>query len=65
MRTAIIGPDPQVKLTPTISLGLSREEKSLRHVAMVAKFWEDNKPIKSLKSLFALFQTSPVFFSFI
>ena len=33
------------------------EEKSLRHVAMVAKFLDDNKPIMSLKSLFALFQT--------
>ena len=31
-----------------------REEKSLRHVAMVAKFLDDNKPKKSLKSLFAL-----------
>ena len=26
----------------------NREEKSLRHVAMVAKFLDDNKPIKSL-----------------
>ena len=29
--------------------------KSLRHVAMVAKILDDNKPKKSLKSLFALF----------
>ena len=36
---------------------MDREEKSLRHVAMVAKFLDDNKPIKSLKSLFPLFQT--------
>ena len=43
----------------------NREEKSLRHVAMVAKFLDDNKPIKSLKSLFALFQTSPILFNFI
>ena len=35
------------------------------HVAMVAKFLDDNKPIKSLKSLFALFQTSPILFNFI
>ena len=42
-----------------------REEKSLRHVAMVAKCLDDNKPIKSLKSLFALFQTSPILFNFI
>ena len=44
---------------------LYREEKSLRHVAMVAKFLDDNKPIKSLKSLFALFQSSPILFTFI
>ena len=42
----------------------NREEKSL-HVAMVAKFLDDNKLIKSLKSLFALFQTSPILFNFI
>ena len=42
-----------------------REEKSLRHVALVAKFLDDSEPIKSLKSLFALLQTSPIFFSFI
>ena len=28
-----------------------REEKALRHVAMVAKFLDDNKPIKPLKSV--------------
>ena len=39
-------------------------EKSLRHVAIVAKFLDDNKPIKSLKSPFALFQTLPILFSF-
>ena len=34
---------------------------------MVAKFLDDNKPIKSLtcKSLFALFQTSPILFNLI
>ena len=32
---------------------------------MVAKFLDDNKPVKSLKNLFALFQTSPILFSFI
>ena len=41
------------------------EEKSFCHVAMVAKFLDDNKLIKSLKSLFALFQTSPILFNFI
>ena len=45
--------------------GLYREEKSFHHVAMVAKFLDDNKPIKSLKSLFVLFQTSPILFNFI
>ena len=40
------------------------EEKSLRRVAMTAKVLDDNKPIKSLKSLFALFQTSPILFNF-
>ena len=43
----------------------NRKEKSLRHVAMVAKFLDDNKPIKSLKSLFARFQTSLIVFNFI
>ena len=45
--------------------GLYREEKSLHHIAMVAKFLDDNKPLKSLKSLFTLIQTSPILFSFI
>ena len=36
----------------------NREEKSLRQVAMVETFLNDNKPKKSLKSLFALFQIS-------
>ena len=58
----------------SIKLGNSRtegctltnlEEKSLRCIAMVAKFMDDNKLIKSLKSLFALFQTSPILSSFI
>ena len=43
----------------------NREDKSLRHVSMVAKFLDDNKPKKSLKSLFALFQTSPILINFI
>ena len=43
----------------------NRQDKSLRHVAMVAKLLDDNKPKKSLKSLFALFQTSPILFNFI
>ena len=32
---------------------------------MVAKSLDDNKPIKSLKSLFALFQTSPILINYI
>ena len=40
---------------------LNQEEKSLRHVAMVAKFLDDNKPNIHLKSKFALFQTSSIF----
>ena len=43
----------------------NREEKSLRNVAMETKLLGDNKPKKSLKSLFALFQTSPILFSVI
>ena len=38
--------------------GKNSVKNSLRHVAMVAKFWDDNKPIKSLKKLFALFPTT-------
>ena len=41
----------------------NREEKSLRHITMVAKFLDDNKPVKSLKSLFALFQISLILFN--
>ena len=39
--------------------------KELRHVAKVAKFLDDGKPIKLLKSLFALLQTLPILFNFI
>ena len=42
----------------------NEEEKSLRHVAMVAQFLDDNKPIKSPKSPFALFQTLSYSISF-
>ena len=48
-----------------VLLKVYRKEKSLRHVAMVGKVLDDNKPKKSLKSLFALFQTSPILFNFI
>ena len=39
--------------------------KSLRHVAMVAKFLDDNKPKRRLKCGFALFQTSSSLLNFI
>ena len=42
-----------------------RQEKSLRHVTMVAKFLDDNKPKIHLKSKFALFQTSSILVNFI
>ena len=42
-----------------------REEKSLRHVAIEAKFLDDNKSKRQLKSGFALFQTSSISFKLI
>ena len=39
------------------------EEKSLRHVAMVPKCLDDNKPKINSKSKFALFQTSSILFN--
>ena len=48
-----------------VNLINNREEKSLRHVAMVAKFLDDNKPKCHLKSGFALFQSSLILFNFI
>ena len=47
-------------LKPQRNLIYLSEEKSLRHVAMVAKILDDNKQNKPLKSLFALFQTSAI-----
>ena len=45
---------------------ISKEEKSLRHVAIVAKFLDDTvKPKTGLKSTFALFQSSSILFNFI
>ena len=40
-----------------IRRNLYREEKSLRHVHMVPKFLDDNKPKVHLKSEFTLFHT--------
>ena len=42
----------------------NREVKSLRHVAIVTNVLDDNKPKKSLKSRWALFQTLPILFNF-
>ena len=44
---------------------MNGQEKSLRHVAMVAKGLDDNKPKIHLKSKLALFQTSSTLFNFI
>ena len=43
----------------------NREEEPLRHVAMVAKFLDDNKPKTLLNSEFAQFQTSSILVNFI
>ena len=42
----------------------NKEEKSLRHVAMVAKFLDDNKTKTSLRSELALFHTTSILFTF-
>ena len=42
----------------TLFVNLHRKETSLCHVALVAKFLDDNKPKKLLKSLFELFRRS-------
>ena len=41
---------------------INREEKSLRHVAMVAKFLDNHKPKTSLESEFAQLQTLSIWF---
>ena len=43
----------------------NREEKSLRYLAIVAKFLDDSKPKTALESKFALFQTSLILFNVI
>ena len=45
--------------------GMHSREKSLRQVAMVAKFLDENKPKRHLKSGFALFQTASIPSNFI
>ena len=54
-----------VSVCPRDKVDVYREEKSLRHVAMVAKFVDDNKPKRRLKCGFALFQTSSSLLNFI
>ena len=54
-----------VSVCPRDKVDVYREEKSLHHVAMVAKFLDDNKPKRHLKCGFALFQTSPSLLNFI
>ena len=44
---------------------INREEKSLRHIALVAKFLDDSKLKIHFKSKFTLFQTSSILFIFI
>ena len=44
-------PETGIKKMKIIQERRIREEKLLRQVAMVAKFLDDNKPIKPLKSL--------------
>ena len=51
----------RVHIPALIAQKYRNREKSLRHVALVAKFLDDNKPKIHLKSKFALFQTSSVF----
>ena len=41
------------------------EEKSLHHVALEAKFWDDNKPKTSQKREFTQLQNSSILFNFI
>ena len=44
---------------------MHNREKSLRRVAMVAKFLDDNKPKRQLKSGFTLFHISSILSNFI
>ena len=54
-----------VGVCPRDKVDVYGEEKSLRHVAMVAKFLDDNKPKRHLKCGFVLFQTSSSLLNFI
>ena len=48
-------------VSSTLKTFQNGEEKSLRHIAMVTKFLDDNKPKRYLTSGFALFQSSSTF----
>ena len=50
---------------PTFLILPNREEKSLRHVAIVATFLDENNRKRHLKSEFAQLQTSSTLFNFI
>ena len=54
-----------VSVCPRDKVDVYRQEESLRHVAMVATFLDDNKPKPHLKCGFALFQTSSSLLNFI
>ena len=54
-----------VSVGPRDKVDVYRKERSLRHVAMVATFLDDNKPKRHLKCGFALFQTSSSLLNFI
>lgn len=45
------------QICPQYSQTINRKEKSLRHVALVAKFLDNNNPKPHLKSVFGLFQS--------
>ena len=61
----LVGEFKSVSVCPSDIVDVYRQEKSLRHVAMVAKFLDDNKPKRRLKCGFALFQTSSSLLNFI
>ena len=54
-----------LKFSHCLLQSINGEEKLLHHVAMVAKFLDDNKPKHHLKSGFTLFQTLSILFNFI
>ena len=53
-RIPVLASQVPLYLSPDLFWPFNREEKSLRHVVMVAKFLDDNKPKCHLQSEFAL-----------